>query len=156
MWPLAGFRHEPGANRVQGDVTHCVDEVLLIHGDRAEAALEKMPGPARPRVDEAGVEAMRSRQRQRQPVRVGGSKNEVDVVGHLTIGPNFDGEAPAAFGEPVAIQRVVVVGEKDPLATVPALGDMVGNVGNDDAGNAGHSIVIAEQAKRVKAGGVDP
>jgi hypothetical protein len=33
---------------------------------------------------------------------------------------------------------------------------MVGNVGNDDAGNAGHSIVIAEQAKRVKAGGVDP
>ena len=31
----------------------------LVHHDRAEAALPQMPGPAMPRVDEAGVAAMR-------------------------------------------------------------------------------------------------
>jgi len=43
------------------------------------------------------------------------------------------------FGEQVAIQGIVGVGEEGPRATVAALGDMVRMTGDDDAGETGHA-----------------
>ena len=83
---------------------------------------------------------MRAAQRQRQPVLVGGREDQMDVVGHLAIGRDFDAEAPARLSEPVAIERIVVGFEKYPLAAIAALRDMMGNVRDDDASDASRGL----------------
>ncbi len=57
---------------------------------------------------------------------------KVDVIGHLAIGPDLDAELPAGFGEPVAIEGVVVVAEEDPLVPVASLGHVMRDAGKDD------------------------
>jgi len=76
----------------------------------------------------------------------------VNVVGHLAIGPDRDAEAPAALGEPVAIERIVVGRREDALAAMAALRDVVRGAGNDDAGDAGYETRVAWRKKSVKAG----
>jgi hypothetical protein len=139
MRPIARVGDQSRPHRVQRHVAHCGDEMRLVHRHRTVAALEDMPGPARPRVDETGIEPMGAGERQREALRVGGRQDEVDVVGHLAIGPNRDAEAPAGLGEPVAVERIVVFALENPLAAIAALGDVVGRSGNDDAGDASHA-----------------
>ena len=97
-----------------------------------------MAGLARAGVDEAGIEPMSARQREREPDGVARNQDQMDVVGHQAIGPDLDPEFAAGFGEPIAIERVVLVAEKDALAPIAALSDVVGNAGQDDASDAGH------------------
>ena len=76
----------------------------------------------------------------------------MDVVGHQAIGPDLDAEATAGFGEPIAIERIVAVLEKDALAPVAALGHMMRQAGDDDAGDAGHGRRLARMRQLVNTG----
>ncbi len=58
--------------------------------------------------------------------------------GHHTPGPDRHASRPAGLSEQVATMLAVTLLEERPLATVAALGDMVRQTGNDDAGEAGH------------------
>ncbi len=63
----------------------------------------------------------------------------MDVVGHQAIGPAPRRPAcGTGFGQQIAIERVVVVAEEHPLAPVAALGDVMGQTGDDETGDAGH------------------
>ncbi len=64
------------------------------------------------------------------------------MVGHLAIGPDLDAEATAGPGEPMAIERIVAVLEKDALAPVAPLGHTMRQAGDDDAGDAGHAATL--------------
>ena len=80
-----------------------------------------MAGLARAGVDEAGVEPMGPRQRQRQALAVLRRQDEVNVVRRLAIGPDLDGEAAAGFPEPVAVESIVALLEEDALPPIAAL-----------------------------------
>jgi hypothetical protein len=73
-------------------------------------------------------------------VLVSGGEHNVDVVGHQAIGPHFRLRAIGGAGEQIEIERIVSLLEECRLPPVAALGNVVGNAGNDDAGQTGHGF----------------
>ena len=59
---------------------------------------------------------------------------------------------PAGLGEPIAVERIIAIFEKDAVAMVAALGDMVRQTGDDDAGDAGHGASGNTRMQLVKTG----
>jgi hypothetical protein len=62
----------------------------------------------------------------------------MDVVRHVTIGPDLDAEAAAGFPEPGAIESIVAPLEEDARPPVAALRDVMRQPRNDGAGGGGH------------------
>jgi hypothetical protein len=60
------------------------------------------------------------------------------MVGHQAPRPDFDAGRAAMFRQEIAVVRIIGVTEKGPPATIAALGDMVGNARDDNAGETGH------------------
>jgi hypothetical protein len=52
---------------------------------------------------------VRLAERERQPILGRGHQNEVDMVGHEAIRPHRDAGLGGAFGEEIAVQRIVAV-----------------------------------------------
>src|SRR4051794_30783969 len=102
---------------------------------------QKMAAAFAPRLNDPGVIAMHSRQRAAQSVSIGRNEDQVHMVRHQASGPHRDIGGAAMLGEQVAIERIVVVAEEGPRATVAALGDVVRVAGNDDTGEASHAAV---------------
>jgi hypothetical protein len=61
------------------------------------------------------------------------------VVGHQTISPDLDPEFGAGFGQPIPIERVVLVVEENALAPVASLRDVMRRAGKDNASDARHA-----------------
>jgi len=139
MRPVLRLGDQAGSDRIERDIAHRGDQMLLIQGNRAEAPLKQMTGLARPGVHEARIEPVRARQRQSEPSGVGGREDQMHVVGHQAIGPDLDAEFGAGRGEPIAIEGVVLVAEENALAAVASLRDMMRRAGKDDAGDARHA-----------------
>ena len=109
-----------------------------------------MPRLARPCIDEARVEPVRPGQRQREPGAVVGRQDQVRVVGHQAIGPAGDAGPTARLGEPVLIETKILQLEEYPLASIAALGDVMRQAGDDNAGDAGHEGTMTRRHKKVK------
>ena len=60
------------------------------------------------------------------------------MIGHQAVRPDRDTMLAALLTQQIAIEFVVGVGEKHVLAPISALGDMMGQTGNDETGDAGH------------------
>lgn len=73
-----------------------------------------------------------------QPILALRRRDDMDVVGHQAIGPDLDRRLGRRFAEQVAIEAVIRIAEERRLPPIAALGDMVRNVGNDQAGDASH------------------
>ena len=82
---------------------------------------------------------MHPRERAPQPIRIGRHQDEMHVVRHQAPSPHLDPGGAAIFGEQVAIECIIGIGEEGACAAVAALGDMVRVTGNDDTGEAGHA-----------------
>ena len=65
------------------------------------------------------------------------------MVGHQAPGPNRDPRIGAAFGHQLDIEPIVVIVEKDGLAAVAALGDVMRNTGHDGPREPGHDSPLA-------------
>src|SRR5271166_4740172 len=133
-----GPRDESCPDRVQRDIARRRHQMLLVHGGRTEARLEEMARDPQPRVDDRGIAPMRLAERPSQRLLAVGDENEVDVVWHQAIGPAGDALPAALARQQIAIEFIVVIAEKHPLAPVAALRDMMGKAGDDKAGDAGH------------------
>lgn len=83
---------------------------------------------------------MHRSERPAQAVGVGRYQDEMHVIGHQAPIPHGDVRRAAMLGEQVAIERVIGVGEEGARAAVAALGDVMRQAGNDDAGKAGHAV----------------
>ena len=81
------------------------------------------------RLGERGTQALGGRRRQ----------DEVDVIGHQTLGEAPNALRGAGVGDEVAIDGIILIAEEDRLAPIAALGDVVGDVGNHQAGEAAMS-----------------
>jgi hypothetical protein len=62
----------------------------------------------------------------------------VDVVGHQAPGEAADAAVGAGFAHQLQVGGIVLVAEEDRLAPVAALGDVMSDVGDDEAGEASH------------------
>jgi len=79
--------------------------MILVHGDRAEAALPEMAGALAPGVNDPGIAAMYRSKRPAQPVAVARRQDEMHVIGHQAPGPHFDIGRAAALGQQIAVER---------------------------------------------------
>ena len=86
---------------------------------------------------------MRLRQRGAQPVGIGGHEDKVDVIVHQAPGEAFHPRFRAALAQEINVEQAVLVGEEDRLPAIAALGDVMRDAGDDDAGEAGHSGRLA-------------
>jgi hypothetical protein len=70
----------------------------------------------------------------------GGNGNQVYVVGHQAVGPDFQAALPAPLAHEFDIGGVVVLAEERPLAAVAPLSDMVRWPGAMTRANRGMSV----------------
>jgi hypothetical protein len=80
----------------------------LVHHRRAEAPLEQMARPAEPSVDRPYVAPVRFGKGRPQPVRVRRCYDQVEVIGHQTIGSDCCAGATRHRGDQPAIDAIVV------------------------------------------------
>jgi len=69
--------------------------------------------------------------------------DRVDVVGDQAAGPDLDAPVRTPLGHLVEVGLVVPVAEEGLLATVPALGHMVGHARCHHTGDSGHASIVA-------------
>jgi hypothetical protein len=69
-----------------------------------------------------------------------GDGDEVVVVGHEAVAEDFELVFGGVLGEEAEEKVAVAVGVVDLLAGVAALGEVVGEAGDDDAWAAGHTF----------------
>ena len=91
-------------------------------------------------VDPARVPPMGLRQRSPQPVFIAGREDQMHVIGHETVAPDFHPRAPAPLGEQGTIGHIVVVTEEGRLPPVSPLRDMVRHARHHDSRQPGHRV----------------
>ena len=65
-----------------------------------------------------------------------GHGDEVNVIRHQAVAPNREALLCTVVPEQVQVERVVSIFKEDSLATVAALGDVVGDAFQNDAGDS--------------------
>lgn len=79
-----------------------------------------------------------------QPVLVGRSGNDVNMIGHQAVGPDLDIGPARGIGQQIEVERIVTLLKERPLAPVAALGDVVRNAGQHKAGQTDHCRRLLE------------
>ena len=82
---------------------------------------------------------MRGGQGPCQRVLVVGKGDEMDMVGHQAIGPDFQPILLGIFSQPSKILHPVPGFKENILPVIAPLGDMMGHPGKNDPGLAAHS-----------------
>lgn len=136
--PISRLRSQPRAHGIEAHSADGRDQVRLVHRDGGEAALKQVPGPAPARIDEVGVAPMCLADGAVETIFTLGHHNEVDVVGHQTVGPDRDARPLRLLGQEIAIDLLIAVLEEDRFAAIAALRDVVGETWDNDARAAGH------------------
>ena len=86
------------------------------------------------RINIAGIAAMSIRKGLSQAVLVGRHGDEVDVIGHEAVTPNFRLGLNGCLAEQIDVEFVVAILKEDPTAPVSTLGDVMGVSGDYDPG----------------------
>jgi hypothetical protein len=113
--------------------------MILVHGDATKPALPEMAGAPLTRVNNAGIASMRRGKSAAQAIGVGGNEDQVHVIWHQAPGPNLDVCVVAMPGQQIAVEGEVLVIEKRARAAIAALGDVVGDAGDDNTSKTGHA-----------------
>ena len=128
---------EPAA--IQANVANRSFQMRVIHDDRGEPALKQVASPAAPGVDEIGIPSMRFSHCLPQFVRIFWRQDEVQVVWHKTVCPNFDACFAHLHSQHIAIHILVTVFEKYRFSAVPPLRHVVWKMRNHDACQPSHA-----------------
>jgi len=70
------------------------------------------------------------------------------MVGHEAIGPHRNPASRSLLGQDAAIDVLIARLEEDRLAPIAALGDVMRQTWDDDAGEAGHAAKLARKEQR--------
>lgn len=136
--PVARLAHRGGGDGVVLDLAHRRHQMRIVHRVADETTLEKIAAPALAEIDAPAVAPVRLRQRGAQPVLARGHEDEVDMIVHQAPGEAARALSRASGGEQREIFATVVIGKEDGQAAIAALRDVVGDVGDDDAGESCH------------------
>jgi YD repeat-containing protein len=91
----------------------------------------------------ATVAPVRLTQRRAQAIGTLRHEDQVDVIVHQAPGEAAHVRRGAALAHQLQIQAPVLIREEHRLPAIAALGDVVSDAGDDDAGEAGHSGDVA-------------
>jgi hypothetical protein len=125
LGPILRSPHKQRLHGIEIQVACGKHRVLIVQGNRGEAPLEQMPGPARPRVHETGVLPVSLAKGAGEAVLGRRYQDEVNVVRHQAIRPARHRSLLAALSQQIAIERVVAALEDDRRAAVAPLGHVV-------------------------------
>ena len=137
---LLGGGDNVGADRVAFDVGEGAPDVGGVEGDGVVAGLPEVAAGVAVDVDDAGVIGVEATEGDGGGVGVVGDGDEVVVVRHEAIAEDFELVFGGVLGEEAEEEVAVAVGVEDLLAGVAALGEVVGEAGDDDAWAAGHTL----------------
>lgn len=101
-----------------------------------EPALPKMSTDSHPLLEVARVLRMSSMDSARERVFPSRNDDEVNVIGHLTIGVDRQTESRHVVLEILQIYRPILEGMEDLPAVIPPLGHVIGNVRQDNSTKA--------------------
>jgi hypothetical protein len=114
----------------------------VVERNRGKAALKQMPGPARSRIDESGVLPVRLADCTGEPIRTGWNEYEMHMIGHQVICPGLHRGLAAAFGQKIAVERIIGGFKENRLAAIAALGDVMGKPRSNDAAEPHHAVIM--------------
>jgi hypothetical protein len=86
--------------------------MLLVHRDRDELPLPKVPGYSQAGVDVAGVMAVDIAESTPQPVLVRGHRDDMNMVGRQAERPDRNPGALRPIGQQIEIERKALILEK--------------------------------------------
>ncbi len=136
---LRGVGNDVGADGVALDVGEGAPSVGGIHGNRIKTGLPEVSAGFAMDVDEAGVVSVERAEGEGSGLGRAGNRDQVVVVRHEAVAPDFERELLGVFGEKAEELTALVIGIEDAKTVVTALCEVVGNTGDDDAGSARHT-----------------
>jgi hypothetical protein len=113
--------------------------MALIQGAGEKTVLPQVPRAAVHAVDVSSVEVVGASQRLGQRVLPLGRGNEVNVIGHQTIGVQDQAELLGVSEQQLQVDLTVIVNEEHILTIVAPLRDMMRAPRNDGSGDSWHS-----------------
>ncbi len=137
--PMLGVGNDAGSHRVAFDVAHGGPGVGVVKGAGEEAVLPEVASAGGGGVHVVGVAAVECAKSAGESVDRGGDYDPVDVVRHEAVGQRFHGVGFEAPGGEFEVDVAVGVGQENVLAVDAALGEVVGNAGQDGAGQSRHT-----------------
>ena len=137
---LLGVGDDVGADGVAFDVGEGAPSVGGVEGDGVVAGLPEVAAGVAIDVDDAGVIGVEAAEGEGGGVGVVRDGDEVVVVGHEAVAEDFELVLGGVLGEEAEEEVAVAVGVEDLLAGIAALGEVVGEAGDDDAWAAGHTL----------------
>ena len=137
---LLGVGDDVGADGVAFDVGEGAPSVGGVEGDGVVAGLPEVAAGVAIDVDDAGVIGVEAAEGEGGGVGVVRDGDEVVVVGHEAVAEDFEFVFGGVLVEEAEEEVAVAVGVEDLLAGVAALGEVVGEAGDDDARAARHTF----------------
>jgi len=134
---VLGAGNQAGPDGVPPDVSDSGREVGLLQGTGVEAPLPEVPHPPVAAVADLGVAHMGLVEGPGEGVGGGGDRNEMDVVRHQAVRPDFRAVPLGGLGDPAQVPVPVLRVCEDWLPEVPPLRDVMGHSGGDDTSEAG-------------------
>jgi hypothetical protein len=92
---------------------------------------------------------MRFRQGGAQTILIPWEEDQVDVIVHQAPAEAGNAGFAAGLREKLQIERAILIREKDRKPAIAALGDMMRNMRENDAGESGHLGGLAERKRLV-------
>ena len=121
----------------------------LVHGAGEETVLPDVPRLAAAQIQPTRVIHVGSAQALGQRSFSRRNRNHVDVVTHQTIAHHSDRATAAVVREQLEVQAAALVIEKDGLAAVAALRDVMAKAGNHRARHSCHDEFLVDSARQV-------
>lgn len=142
---VPGVFDQTGTDGVSLDVTDGSPEVVFIEGGGKKAILPEVAGSFVEAVDVSRVEVVGSADGAGQGVDSRGDGDQVDVVAHQAIAEDREAVEVALRFEQREVNLSILIDEKDVLPVIAPLGNMVGDIRDDDSCYAWHMRIIAEK-----------
>src|SRR5208283_951294 len=116
-----------------------------------EPPLPKMTTPPLAEVHPPCVAPMRLANRPPQTVLRVRHRDQMRMIRHQAISPDFHATLLAPMTHQLQIGGVILLAKERRLPTVPALGNMMRHPGNNDTCQSSHAVNLAEQFAPVKS-----
>lgn len=119
--PIRRIPGQTGSHWIQADVRNCGQQMQVVHGDRSKPALKKVTGPPPSGVNEIGIAPMGFSDGQPETIRSRRTENEVNMIGHETVGPHPHFGLARLLGQEIPINILIAIFKEDRLPAITTL-----------------------------------
>ena len=132
-WKFLRSRDNSRPDRIELDVTDRIDEVVRVERRREVTPLPKVATLIPHAIDALGVLPMNGFQGAVQIVHSFRDQDQVNVVGHQTVGDDLDAKALDMPAQQFQVSDLIAITEEHIRTVITALGDVVRDPGENEA-----------------------